>query len=635
MTVQGLKQIQINNIQTFLSIIKDLKRQRKTSSTKKNSTSSRSHLIVNIQLILTPPPPSSNVKRKKHQKRTLTIVDLAGSERHDDSTNHTPKLMKESSSINQTHLSLKKVIKAISRQQQHQNTSNSNKSKQYLLHVFRGSKLTMALRNLFLHPKVNIHVLCTVSPSASCAHHSLDTLKNVSQLQLKQNNIDLSIFENLYTQEARVAPPPQQLPLSQPPPPQQQPPPPTHPTPPKSPPQSSSQTSDPSPRQKKNLVSLKQKLKLKLTGLTEENAFTNDNIINNNRPTHSNWKGLSPTARNAVAASANRRLSKTNPWTTTTIINNNGFRTEQIKTPSTNTTPLLRSHGSMIEMMKTSPCLVAVRVRPLSNLEISRGEKIALRVTSKSTLSLDLPPNNSKEQQSRIFSFDSCVHKTATQKETYMNTGHILLNKVLNGINACIFCYGATGAGKTHTLIGSSKNDRGILLEFTNELFQKFTLLKTMRKTKVQITITEIYREKLRDLLKPSNNPTIIGSNNCVKMKNVHYEEIHNLYDMERVLWSGLKNRVTGSTDANKRSSRSHAVIHMHVEQMEENGSMLKSKMIFVDLAGSERQERSGAAGKRLKEAASINKSLSALGNVILALVQSSHHIPFRSSILT
>ena len=80
----------------------------------------------------------------------------------------------------------------------------------------------------------------------------------------------------------------------------------------------------------------------------------------------------------------------------------------------------------------------------------------------------------------------------------------------------------------------------------------------------------------------------------------------------------------------NKRSSRSHAIITLYVTQKN-----VKSKMIFVDLAGSERQERTGAAGKRLKEAASINKSLSALGNVILALVQGSDHVPYRSSVLT
>ena len=222
-----------------------------------------------------------------------------------------------------------------------------------------------------------------------------------------------------------------------------------------------------------------------------------------------------------------------------------------------------------------------------------------------------------------------------------MCTGHLLLNKVLSGINACLFCYGATGAGKTHTLIGSSqsKEDRGILLEFTDELFAR---LKPSLST-VKITITEIYREKIRDLLDTSRKPKVNGNGHNVRITNVHSEEIQSSLDMERVLWNGLKNRVTGSTDANERSSRSHAVIHMYITQQQQQQQqqqyppqpMIKSKMIFVDLAGSERQERTGAVGKRLKEAASINKSLSALGNVILALVQSSHHVPFRSSLLT
>ena len=194
-----------------------------------------------------------------------------------------------------------------------------------------------------------------------------------------------------------------------------------------------------------------------------------------------------------------------------------------------------------------------------------------------------------------------------------------------------MFCYGQTGAGKTHTLIGS-QTDRGVLLEFVREMFTKLDPTQSS----VKVTMMEIFKEKLRDLLDPTRKPGIVGSKKGgVHVQNVHVAEINSSVDMERILWQGLARRVTGSTDMNKRSSRSHAVITLYVTQRNVDGYVLRSKISFVDLAGSERQERSGAAGKRLKEAASINKSLSALGNVILALVQSSDHIPYRSSVLT
>ena len=669
---QGLVQKQVTTVRQFLLLMRNALKGRKTSTTKKNNASSRSHWIVNILLkdktsktnSIKPgksksrAPQSTPTSTSKTPTRTLTVVDLAGSERHHDSNNHTPKLLKESSFINQSLLSLKKVIRAMSDTSIGHNNSNNPKQQRrrrlkqqkQLLHVFRGSKLTMVLRNLFLHPKCSVHILVTVAPTASCAHHSVDTLRNAAQLQGPPSNVDLSVFQHLYETSSTRLPtdgpeglqktPPQVQALQnqhafmqehvQPPSSHQQ------PSPPKAPASQSSSTTSlgPSPRQKNKLVHLKRKLHLKLTGLEATIGTAEDDDTGNNSKT-STWRGLSPTTRDAAAASAQNRYSQ-------------GLTSMPPRSTTTpGTTPLLRSHGSMIDMMKKSPVLVAVRVRPLNRFEVSRGEQIALRVTSKGTLSLDLPTKASNKKgganassqnvsQQRLFSFDSCVHQTATQKETFMCTGHLLLNKVLSGINACLFCYGATGAGKTHTLIGSSqsKEDRGVLLEFTDELFAR---LKPSLST-VKITVTEIYREKIRDLLDTSRKPKVNGNGHNVRITNVHSEEIQSSLDMERVLWNGLKNRVTGSTDANERSSRSHAVIHMYITQQQQQQhlqSMVKSKMIFVDLAGSERQERTGAVGKRLKEAASINKSLSALGNVILALVQSSHHVPFRSSLLT
>ena len=103
---------------------------------------------------------------------------------------------------------------------------------------------------------------------------------------------------------------------------------------------------------------------------------------------------------------------------------------------------------------------------------------------------------------------------------------------------------------------------------------------------------------------------------------------------------AGKKNRSVGETLMNAGSSRSHAIFTIIVECAEvdeKRGEHIRvGKLNLVDLAGSERQSKTGATGHRLKEATKINLSLSALGNVISALVDGkSQHIPYRDSKLT
>ncbi|GAU22722.1 hypothetical protein TSUD_138470, partial [Trifolium subterraneum] len=98
----------------------------------------------------------------------------------------------------------------------------------------------------------------------------------------------------------------------------------------------------------------------------------------------------------------------------------------------------------------------------------------------------------------------------------------------------------------------------------------------------------------------------------------------------------GLKNRAKSSTAMNERSSRSHSVVSIHVRGADKkSNSTLTGNLHLVDLAGSERIDRSEVTGDRLKEAQHINKSLSALGDVIFALAQKSSHVPYRNSKLT
>jgi len=94
--------------------------------------------------------------------------------------------------------------------------------------------------------------------------------------------------------------------------------------------------------------------------------------------------------------------------------------------------------------------------------------------------------------------------------------------------------------------------------------------------------------------------------------------------------------RNVGATAMNSQSSRSHAIFCLHLHGTNNiAGQALEGSLSLVDLAGSERLDRSNVTGDRLKETQAINKSLSCLADVFLAIANKQNHIPFRNSKLT
>jgi kinesin family protein C2/C3 len=98
----------------------------------------------------------------------------------------------------------------------------------------------------------------------------------------------------------------------------------------------------------------------------------------------------------------------------------------------------------------------------------------------------------------------------------------------------------------------------------------------------------------------------------------------------------GQTNRAVGSHDMNEHSSRSHSILTVTCRGRNKlDGSTTFGKLHLIDLAGSERVGKTDASGDRLKEAQNINKSLSALGDVVNALGKKAGHVPYRNSKLT
>ncbi|GJN27326.1 hypothetical protein PR202_gb15340 [Eleusine coracana subsp. coracana] len=172
---------------------------------------------------------------------------------------------------------------------------------------------------------------------------------------------------------------------------------------------------------------------------------------------------------------------------------------------------------------------------------------------------------------------------------------------VMDGYNVCIFAYGQTGSGKTYTMSGpdvTTEETWGVNYRSLNDLFEISQTRADSFKYDVKVQMIEIYNEQVRDLLMTD------GANRRYPFMNKKWH-----YDSDKDIHVQGKEIISGST--------------------------LRGCLHLVDLAGSERVDKSEATGERLTEAKHINKSLSALGDVIAALAQKSSHVPYRNSKLT
>ncbi|XP_038824934.1 kinesin-like protein KIFC3 isoform X4 [Salvelinus namaycush] len=237
------------------------------------------------------------------------------------------------------------------------------------------------------------------------------------------------------------------------------------------------------------------------------------------------------------------------------------------------------------------------------------------------------------------FELDKVFHPQATQEGVFQEV-QSLVTSCIDGFNVCIFAYGQTGSGKTYTMEGVAK-DPGINQRALRLLFSEVTEKAPDWDFKITVSMVEIYNETLRNLLGDNQgekldikmNPDGSGQ---LYVPGLTEFTVQSPEDINRVFELGHMNRATACTNLNEHSSRSHALLVITVAGVNSStGHRTQGKLNLVDLAGSERIAKSGAEGSRLREAQCINKSLSALGDVINALRSRHSHVPFRNSRLT
>ncbi|RDW65408.1 hypothetical protein BP5796_10100 [Coleophoma crateriformis] len=289
---------------------------------------------------------------------------------------------------------------------------------------------------------------------------------------------------------------------------------------------------------------------------------------------------------------------------------------------------------------------VMCRVRPTFGAE-DNAAQISFPDSDKESKELALLGQEERSAMGNVsrkthaFSFDRVFGPTTQNQEVFEEISQ-LVQSALDGYNVCIFCYGQTGAGKTHTMSSAD----GMIPRATHQIYETATNLRDKGWTySMEGSFVEVYNEEIHDLLGSSKDfekkkheirhddqkkqTTVTG------LKSVSLDSPD---AVESILKQADANRSVAATKSNERSSRSHSVFILKlVGRNSTTGETSEGTLNLVDLAGSERLKISGAEGERMKETQNINKSLSCLGDVIGALGQGKEgtHIPYRNSKLT
>uniref|UniRef100_A0A8C9WI75 Kinesin-like protein n=1 Tax=Scleropages formosus TaxID=113540 RepID=A0A8C9WI75_SCLFO len=274
---------------------------------------------------------------------------------------------------------------------------------------------------------------------------------------------------------------------------------------------------------------------------------------------------------------------------------------------------------------------VMCRFRPLNEAEVSRGDRFIPQFKEEDTVVVTGKP----------YVFDRVLTPNTTQEQVYNACAKQIVRDVLAGYNGTIFAYGQTSSGKTHTMEGKLHDPElmGIIPRIAHDIFDHIYSMDENLEFHIKVSYFEIYLDKIRDLLDVSKTNLAVheDKNRVPYVKGCTERFVSSPEEVMDVIDEGKANRHVAVTNMNEHSSRSHSIFLINIKQENvETEKKLSGKLYLVDLAGSEKVSKTGAEGAVLDEAKNINKSLSALGNVISALAEGTKtHVPYRDSKMT
>nr|CAD7400292.1 unnamed protein product [Timema cristinae] len=285
---------------------------------------------------------------------------------------------------------------------------------------------------------------------------------------------------------------------------------------------------------------------------------------------------------------------------------------------------------------------VVVRIRPLSEKEIRSRFKNIIRIDHPNHISILNLTHNSDEHP-KTFTFDAVLGEASSQEDVYECFGRPIVEKVLEGYNGTIFAYGQTGSGKTYTMEGvqENKDEWGIVPNAIHHIFLAIDQATDKDKSiyfSVRVSYVEVYNDNIHDLLSEDHMASLSIREDPlhgVFVKRLTGFVVASSTDLYNVTTLGNRNRATGSTKMNEKSSRSHAVLMVTIQQ-NVSGKLITrvGSLYLVDLAGSERQSKTGTSGVRLKRSIKDQPKSIYSGQSHRGAAKSTH-VPYRESKLT
>eukprot|EP00927_Polykrikos_kofoidii_P078513 TRINITY_DN75327_c0_g1_i1.p1 TRINITY_DN75327_c0_g1~~TRINITY_DN75327_c0_g1_i1.p1 ORF type:complete len:880 (-),score=170.78 TRINITY_DN75327_c0_g1_i1:69-2708(-) len=312
--------------------------------------------------------------------------------------------------------------------------------------------------------------------------------------------------------------------------------------------------------------------------------------------------------------------------------------------------------------------IVAVRVRPLWTKGREKGCEKVVRMEGNTTILHPDPEDAEAEPKKYAFDYsywstdcfvtdEDGVHHPdgddspyASQEKVWGDIGDIILKNATKGYSCTVFAYGQSGAGKSYSVVGYSPNI-GIIPRAVTEIFSIADGVDdTDTKFEVEIAMVEVYMGKVYDLLVPkkekreelkvfiNRGEVFIYNPKNRSNRDIIYRACKSAEQAEMFRMQGDKNRTVRPTGMNPSSSRAHTLFILRLKKMSkahgEWTEQWRSKINLVDLAGSERPSDTGLSGIGLEEGVAINGSLSALGRVMVQLVQGKR-VNYRADKLT
>lgn len=275
---------------------------------------------------------------------------------------------------------------------------------------------------------------------------------------------------------------------------------------------------------------------------------------------------------------------------------------------------------------------VVCRVRPVLSNE--KGS-VACSFPMEGTIAV----RNERKRREKRWEFDHVFGMDKTTSDLFDEV-EPLVTSVMDGYNACLFAYGQTGSGKTYSMEGT-KEDPGIYWRALKTLFDMKVARSNAWNIEIKISVLEVYNENIRDLLSSPDDhsrtlPIKMNSRGENYVQGLSMPMVKSIEQIREHMNNAKKVRSTGATNMNEHSSRSHCMLSVYVTARSRvDSECVQGKLHLVDLAGSERLSKSRATGIRQVETKMINKSLSALGDVIQAQANKHPHVPYRNSTLT